>query len=429
MTTDSNYRLNVGVSGSSTNGTGVEGVTTNGAGYPVFGVLGRDLGSSMNGVGVKGTSTSGSGVVGHSVSGNGVGGDSSSAPGVIGISGSNTGVGGLSYYSYGVFGQSNTFIGVYGAIAEGYGQASTQIPAVLGHDYATSGSFATSNSGVGGVSGHGFGVRGTTTNTSSAPLGFGVLGEDTGLANVGVEAEAINTGGTALRAKALTSGVVMAGQGDLAKTACNTTAVHDVFSIDRAGNVRACGNITGNAAPLLVTRTVGGSRVVAYGPRQSQPTIEDFGQAQLTNGQAYVRLDSAFAATIDPRANYLVFITPGGPNHGLYVSQRSLRGFVVRENPGGASTLVFDYRIVAKPFDTNAARLPQTSRERPFANLSGVKPDWFMPTGRAVRTSRPVIHAAHPNPELPIPTVRAGVPPMVQESINRDRQMLEARPR
>jgi hypothetical protein len=55
---------------------------------------------------------------------------------------------------------------------------------------------------------------------------------------------------------------------------------------------------------------------------------------------------------------YSVSITPEGNSNGLYVSQKTLTGFAVRENNGGRSTLAFEYRIVAKPFGSNAKRLP-----------------------------------------------------------------------
>jgi hypothetical protein len=90
----------------------------------------------------------------------------------------------------------------------------------------------------------------------------------------------------------------------------------------------------------------------------SQPTREDYGEAQLANGQAYVRLDPAFANIIDHRAGYLVFLTPEGPSQGLYVTGKSIAGFFVRENPGGHATIGFQYRIVAKPYGVKAQRLP-----------------------------------------------------------------------
>jgi hypothetical protein len=88
--------------------------------------------------------------------------------------------------------------------------------------------------------------------------------------------------------------------------------------------------------------------------------MEDFGEGQLTNGSAYVRIDRAFANAIDQSSDYLVFITPDGDSKGLYVTMRSPNGFEVRESGGGRSTLQFSYRIVAKPYGSTEARLPLT---------------------------------------------------------------------
>ena len=54
----------------------------------------------------------------------------------------------------------------------------------------------------------------------------------------------------------------------------------------------------------------------------------------------------------------MVFITPAGDSRGLYVANRTLAGFWVRENQGGRSTLFFDYRIVAHPLHAPNTRLP-----------------------------------------------------------------------
>jgi hypothetical protein len=132
----------------------------------------------------------------------------------------------------------------------------------------------------------------------------------------------------------------------------------DILSIDQKGDVKACGSITGNTPPLTAQRTSAGPSVISYAPQQTQPSIEDFGQGELVNGHAYVRLDPAFAATIDPQVSYLVFLTPGGDNRGLYVAQKTHLGFWVHESQGGRATLSFDYRIVAKPYGVNEQRLP-----------------------------------------------------------------------
>jgi hypothetical protein len=98
--------------------------------------------------------------------------------------------------------------------------------------------------------------------------------------------------------------------------------------------------------------------VITYPSRQSEPTIEDVGEANLVGGHADVLLDPAFANVIAPRTRYLVFITPEGETGSLYVAQRTERGFEVRESRGGHSSAPFAYRIVAKPYGAVANRLP-----------------------------------------------------------------------
>jgi hypothetical protein len=128
-----------------------------------------------------------------------------------------------------------------------------------------------------------------------------------------------------------------------------------VFKVANNGAITVASCTGCASAP---TRTSAGRRVDAFASRVTVPTIEDVGEGRVSEGRGYVRIDPAFAETMDRSQPYLVMLTPEGPSHGLYVAERSPSGFSVRENPGGASTLAFTYRIVAKPFDTAAQRLP-----------------------------------------------------------------------
>jgi len=185
------------------------------------------------------------------------------------------------------------------------------------------------------------GVRG------ESEAGTGVLGFTSSGAGVYAESES----GAGLQAVSY-NGPVLIGT--------NGNSDDDVVSVDTSGNEILAGTLTQSGQPESRMATSNGKNVTAYGDRTSRPTVEDFGEAQLLNGRAYVALDAAFASTIDQRAKYMVFLTPQGDSRGLYVVP-SDRGFTVRENNGGHSSLTFDYRIVAKPFDTNGARLAPTT--------------------------------------------------------------------
>ena len=84
----------------------------------------------------------------------------------------------------------------------------------------------------------------------------------------------------------------------------------------------------------------------------------------MVGGVANVRIDPAFASVTDHKW-YYVFITPLGDTLGLYVSTKSTSASQVRETEHGRSTLEFDYRIVAHPFDAKNDRfhsLPRCDR-------------------------------------------------------------------
>ena len=245
-------------------------------------------------------------------------------------------------------------------------------PGVFGDDLSFQS--GTQNRGIEGDSLGGFGVLGFTFNQSNTTgvSRAGVIGVDdsfdSGTMNVGVEAFSRGIGMLAFttaperpRGSAqLPALMAICGGGGPAIIANDGTSSPggDVASLDCAGNLVLAGALVQSGSPLIQTGTSAGRQVVSFAGRTTRPTIEDDGEAQLVNGSAQVGIDAQFAATIDHRVPYLVFITPDGPNAGLYVAGKTPAGFVVRENAGGHSTLVFDYRIVASPADTVPQRLP-----------------------------------------------------------------------
>jgi len=206
--------------------------------------------------------------------------------------------------------------------------------------------------GVLGTSANGSGVVGRTTSNlacSSCNGDAGVLGEDhAAQRNFNYGVAGVSTNGTGV------AGTSTAGTGVFAQSVSG-------LALSTQGDALISGTLTVSAGctgcSAHVTRTSAGTSVMAYSPRAAAPTMEDVGEGQLQSGQAFVRLDSAFAATIDKARPYLVFLTPEGDSRGLYVVQKSAAGFTVRENQGGRSSVAFQYRIVAKPYDSNAGRL------------------------------------------------------------------------
>jgi hypothetical protein len=338
------------------------------------GLQGINTNISALSAGLLGTATqNGTGVEGSSISGAGVAGSSASASGVAGLSGSSNGVSGRSNSTKasaaGVQGANNTTSTA--VRANGFGGPLFDANNSSGIDVFTVNDAGNTviggNLSVTGPSGSDAVDVGTSSSTSgvSAIGGTGVVGFGVGSSAIGVyAANAASSGGAAL----------------LAQDVSNTGVLMDGY--DSGGNLQV--QIQDNGyiyAHAFVTEsgTRNGPKATTYASMASTPNVEDFGEAQLTSGQSYVSLKSTFAATIDARVSYMVFITPEGDTHGLYVTQKTPAGFVVRENQGGRSDAAFSYRIVAKPFGSTAAALrPSVAPRirmphvRPFANLNRV---------------------------------------------------------
>jgi len=332
------FRKNLGtgiaIKGTGTHNTGIVGqtsafVTTS----SFFGVEGTDLatpnpnGTPFNNAGVLGQTSTGIGVWGRAGAGTAMVANANGGDGLFGSTQSNlSGIAsagvfgedvGTSSQAFGVLGFSGTGIGVQ---ADQFERGRFLNAAFLGLTFSS----------------------GITTFFPAAPPG-GLFNSDIG---EGVVAEAQGSNAEALAAANF-------GGGPLFRAYAAST---EKLDLDNAGNMVIAGTLTQNGTPHDAMRTSNGNRVVMYGPMQAVATVEDVGEAQLSAGQAYVQIDPRLASTMDLRRTYLVFLTPQGDTPGLYVTQKSAAGFLVREH-GARSNIVFDYRIVAAPYVSQGARL------------------------------------------------------------------------
>jgi len=330
------------------------------------------------GVAIKGTGTNGGGIVGATTAFQ----RTTSFYGVSGLDLATPNPNGTPLINAGVLGQSTTGIGVWGKANQGtamvanaaggdglFGTTQSDLigvssAGVFGEDVGNT-SLA---QGVTGFSGTGIGVQGDqfergkylnaaflgltfsssiTTYFPAEPPG-GLFNSDIG---EGVVAESAGATAESLAAANF-------GGGPLFRAYAGKT---EMLDLDNAGNMVIAGALTQHGTPHSVTRTSTGDQVVMYGPMQTEATVEDLGESQLSNGQAFVRIDPRFANTMDRTRTYLVFLTPQGDTPGLYVTGKSANGFVVREHDG-RSNIAFDYRIVAVPYESQGARLAASPR-------------------------------------------------------------------
>ncbi len=347
--------LNSGVSGTSINGTGVTGTATGS--------------SALNGVSGYSASTFASGVYGQdSSTGFGVAGRNSatahnnSAAGVLADGGPS---------SDGLHATSATANSIYAFAQTGTALFANQGPNVTSPELYLQDTSSSTNLVIQAVgpSGDAFDVSSLGSvvirghvSAAGATLGASSLGDTdlNGRLHIsGSGSQFSNTPGV--------NGDVLRLYGGTAGTGSELFSIRDSNSnialvVDDEGNTTIQGTLIVYGG-CQTGCTAGGKRVHAvteYAPLESEPTVEDNGEATLVGGSAYVALDPKFANVIDTNGAYLVTVTPAGDCNGLDVAQRTPLGFTVRELRNGHGSLAFDYRIVAKRYGVHASRLPMS---------------------------------------------------------------------
>jgi hypothetical protein len=154
-----------------------------------------------------------------------------------------------------------------------------------------------------------------------------------------------------------------------------------VFRVDEGGNVWAAGNADldqGTKSAIVQTQEYGRRKL--YCMESPGVWFEDFGTAQLANGQATVTIEPLFLQTINTGVPYHVFLTPLGDCNGLYVTNKTATSFEVRELGGGSANVGFDYRIVAKRLGFEDLRLePPDPPDKEVPGPGGGRPNASVP--------------------------------------------------
>jgi hypothetical protein len=132
------------------------------------------------------------------------------------------------------------------------------------------------------------------------------------------------------------------------------------------GDVTIVGNlrVTGIKAAALKRRQ-GGQQLV-YCVESPESWLEDFGEAELVNGRASVRISHDFKQAIDTRS-YHVFVSAYGPQT-VFVSRRSRDRFELKVAQREAASLPrsvrCSYRIVARRRSVKAPRMQRVAPAR-----------------------------------------------------------------
>lgn len=428
-----------GTLGMASNGVGAHGISSDGTG-----VEGETRSTASNAKGVYGLASAESG------STVGVWGETrSAANNTVGVYGTTTGTSGT---TVGVWGRSvsPTGRGVYGENTSTTGTAS----GVWGQIVSTSTAAAAVSGFSQGITGQTYGVRGTTfsstTNSSgvkgeavfgstnavwgenfsgdanatgvfglaSSPSGqtIGVVGRSTSpsINAIGVDGQVIaeNAAGTGVRGRSIagagvrgtsSTGRGVVGSSQTGNGVAGLTTANNVAAIlgqnigglaaQFVGSVIVQGSATVTGAKSAAVKKRDGTHVRMYCQESPEPWFEDFGTAEVKNGQASVALDPEFDEVVKGD-DYRVFLTEIGDCGGLYVSRKGPQRFEVKSRAGGtAKDGSFDYRVVARRADPVGGRLEKVNVPPPI----DVK-DLTAPDAAPAERSKPA-STAPPKPE------------------------------
>jgi hypothetical protein len=261
---------------------------------------------------------------------------------------------------------------------------------------------------------NGYGIEGNGQQTAGSIGVLGILGGDTSFSftqlnsndgiNAGIWADGSNGQESAFVASAdninagfffndsSTSSTILVENGSSGGPTGNIAG--GISTVLRAsGPGGTCGiNQTGNLSctgqvKTLVSTNDGARQLETYSVQSSENWVEDYGSGQLQNGSATIQIEPAFAQTVNTGVEFHVFLTPGGDCKGLYVTNKTNGSFEVHELGGGASTIPFDYKIVAKRSGMEAQRLVDvTERMHAESEAARLKPlDHPLPHNRLVQ--------------------------------------------
>jgi hypothetical protein len=374
-------------------GSGIDGLQGSGSTY---GVYAAGTGASATGVYATTASATGFGVQGVNASGNGTG--------VYGTA-AHFGVQGIAT------GSSNT-VGVFGAGVDGL-QGSGTLHGVYaaGTRAGSFGVYSITSAGTAGT----YGVfQGASLVGSEAPWSLGTDCGSNFCLGVEVQAQAGVWADTSwdgdanypnyapallATADANFAGVLLNNSNDVptilgenygAAGGDGFGGVQVVRAVGLGGSCTLTGGgdaaCTGALKSVVATASsTGAQRVETYSVQSAENWFEDAGAAHLVNGAGHVNLESVFGQTVNTGVEYHVFLTPDGDCKGLYVSAKTASGFEVRELGGGASSIAFEYRIMAKRVGYESVRLANVTErvKRQAQNQNMRRPARSSPEARS----------------------------------------------
>jgi len=112
--------------------------------------------------------------------------------------------------------------------------------------------------------------------------------------------------------------------------------------------------IVGNGAVSTLIPDDNNIPRVMFCPESPEVLFVDYGIGKLQNGEAYIKIDYILAKSlfIDERHPLKVFIQLEGDCNGVFVTEKTINGFKVKELNNGTSNISFSWHLVGNRADT-----------------------------------------------------------------------------
>lgn len=229
-----------------------------------------------------------------------------------------------------------------------FSQATSNNDAVDGNAAGTGYAIYGQNTGTGA------GVDGLSNNASGqGMIGININASGTGIIGTGNNGAltylvagsggSFNGSATGLSANATTAGV---GQ------SIYTTEYGNVVRVNYWNGTTQY-KIAGTGTVSTFVKDLNNEEVIMHCPESPEIYFTDYGQGQLVNGSAHIDIDPIFAknVTINEQHPLRVYIQLEGDCNGVYVTNKTAKGFDVIELMHGHSNVKFQWNIVCNRAD------------------------------------------------------------------------------
>ncbi|MEZ4778906.1 MAG: hypothetical protein R2786_05925 [Flavobacteriaceae bacterium] len=303
------------------------------------------------------------------------GSDTGTGLGVLGISSNNHGIYGTTAYTGGAF--------LIGGII-GWGTGTSRANGVLAVSDKQAGT--DSNMGIRAVSGSTTSISSTQimnvgVNTNATDLALYALSEGPITSNGIMEAARFQTNytGSPIDSDTRDPRAQLAGYTNASQVGGNNmfyggyfysggTSINSSYAYAGARYGNTNYKIIGNGNVSTIVEGADGNKKIMFAPEAPEVLFEDYGIGTLIQGSALIKIDPNFSNNIivDEKHPLKVFIQLEGDCNGVYVTQKTSEGFLVKELQNGNSNVSFSWHIVANRKDEKG-RTPSENSE--YANL------------------------------------------------------------